>query len=230
LVKECVYVLGLDHVAAARAIVGEYKNYLENDKDLAYGFRYLEKLVDNEYELGASEKLECMAIQVLHLGDAKYGNCQSIRELAEQISIQSSVVIAQMEALLELQCLRTPRTMLKIITKFTRVIEALNSRYSDVERNSLANYPFWILFMISMYYWLHPDELSRFVAGEFSIYQLMQGETNTKTRGDQNGSSQTSPLADFEGFASRFITLTNKQVKIPSPEQRRLLARLIHQS
>lgn len=48
-VEKCTYVMALDQVAAARAIVGKYKQYLADERDVAYGFRYLEKLVDREY-------------------------------------------------------------------------------------------------------------------------------------------------------------------------------------
>jgi hypothetical protein len=48
-VDNCTYMLALDHVAAARAITGQYRDYLGedvagSDRDTAYGFRYLEKL------------------------------------------------------------------------------------------------------------------------------------------------------------------------------------------
>ncbi len=46
LVERCTYVLALDHIAAARAIVGRYREYLGEDQDLAYGLRYLEKLIE----------------------------------------------------------------------------------------------------------------------------------------------------------------------------------------
>ena len=61
-VEKCTYVMALDHIAAARAIVGQYKDYLRAEEGPGYGFRYLEKLVDNEYELGLPVRTELMAI------------------------------------------------------------------------------------------------------------------------------------------------------------------------
>jgi hypothetical protein len=229
LVDNCVYVLALDHVAAARAIVGEYKNYLEDDKDLAYGLRYLEKLIDSEYELGQSKKLEYMAIQALYEESAPYRQCDDLKILAERIEGTQFAGSDLIPALMSMQCLRTPRTTLKIIAKFTRIIEEFKSPQWSDERNSLPAYPFWILFMTSMYYRLEPEQFTRFVAGELSIYNLMRGE-NTKTRTGAENSSLFGPLADFEQFALNFRTKTGGNVPVPLTEQRQLLARLVHEN
>jgi RecA/RadA recombinase len=230
LVENCVYVLGLDHVAAARAIVGEYKNYLKDDKDLAYGLRYLEKLVDSEYELGGSDKLEFMAIRDLYSGDPEYNDCHDIKQLVEKIERgQIGGTVRNAELLLKLQCLRTPRTMLKVIAKFTRAISAFSASHWDVERSNLSAYPFWILFMVAIYYRLDPNEFTRFVSGESTIYKLIDGQENVELQSvkDEN---PFGPMADFEGFAARFTIMAGKEVKPPKPDKLRMLAQMIHQS
>ena len=227
LVQDCVHLLALDHIAAARAIVGEYKTYLENDKDLAYGLRYLEKLIDSEYELDPSDKLESMAIQASYASGTAHCGCADLKALAEKIAGQQFAGIDLIPDLMTMPCLKTPRTTLKIVTKFTRVIHSFEHSpdYSEA-RDRLPAYPFWMLFMTAIYYRLEPDQFTKFVKGEMSIYNIMIGQDKAFT----TDSGSSGPLADFERFAADFRRRTDGAVPMPDVNQRRLLSKLIHQN
>lgn len=223
LAKNCIYVLGLDHIAAARAIVGEYRSYLSEDesKKLTYGLRYLEKLIDSEYELFPSQHLEKMAIRDLYEGkEAAYCNCTTLVELAEAIARQQFTGIRLIQPLMALSCLQTPRTMLKIMTKFTRVIEAFASSNYEEQRNNFPAYTFWTLFLIAMYYRLEPEDFTQFIAGTGAIY---------KCNGDEESKASNTPRGEFVNFAREEIN-KEKGFTLPDPKKLQILARLIHQS
>jgi hypothetical protein len=226
LVENCVYVLGLDHMAAARAVVGEYKNYLsdEDSKDLAYGLRYLEKLVDSEYELAPSERLEKMAIQTIYPLDNEYRQCEDLEELAVKIASQDFAGVYLVSDLIKLECLRTPRTVLKIMTKFSRVIETCKKPEWKNKLQNVKEYPFWILFLTAMYYQLSPDELIGFVEGKSELYKLMSNS-------DSNiGANIKGPRANFANFAYNFQRKTEGKVRVPDEERRQMLWKLVTQS
>jgi hypothetical protein len=226
LVKNCVYILGLDHIAAARAIVGEYKSYLSDDESrkLTYGLRYLEKLIDSEYELAPSKHLEKMAILDLYKGkesaETVYGNCTSLEKLAEAITGKQFTGIRLIQPLVALPCLQTPRTMLKIMTKFTRVIEAFSSPQYEEQRNNFDAYTFWVLFLIAMYYRLEPEDFTRFVAGKGEVYQ---------GNGSDEAKAGNTPRAEFLAFSIEYLR-EESGFRIPQPKVLQVLAQLIHQS
>lgn len=148
LVEGCIYVLTLDHIAAARAIVGRYKEYLGEESDLAYGLRYLEKLVESEYELGITPKVELMALRQVLGTDTPY---TKVSDLARDLRGEDFPGIQNIDKLLALRSLLTPRTMLKIVYKFKRAMDVILSESAAGLRNQLpSSYPFWILFLIAM--------------------------------------------------------------------------------
>lgn len=210
-VKGCVYVLALDHVAAARAIVGEYKNYLEGQRDLAYGFRYLEKLVDFEYELQLAPKAELMAIRQVFPDSRAY---RHLSDAARSMCGGDFPGIDRMNELLELRSLLTPRTMLKIAYRFRRALDLILGDSAAQARSLLpSGYPFWILFLVAMHYRLDPDCVDEFIRGRGIIYQLM-----TKAGSDKPGPWGSDPLTEFCQFADRFGASSGRTVQIPSLE------------
>jgi hypothetical protein len=138
---------------------------LQNDVDLAYGFRYLEKLVDSEYEITRVASAEKMAVHAVYGKSAK---------LMDAISGAQAASFQQIERLLSMRCLNTPRTMLKVISKFQRTMDTLNTR--DALEFSLrlpAGYQFWVVFLIAMTYQLEPSEVELFLRGQGRIYAAL---------------------------------------------------------
>lgn len=214
-VKGCTYVLALDHVAAAQAIVGRYKEYLTDEKDLAYGFRYLEKLVDREYELQLAPKVELMALRQVYGRNTPY---KRLSDAARELCGGDFPGIRNMDAALEIRSLLTPRTMLKIVYKFKRTLDIILSEKGEEFHSQLpAAYPYWVLFLTAMYYRLAPDDLDDFIRGRGIIYDLMRKvEVRPETWG-------TGPMREFCQYAARFGETVDSGMQLPQPE---ILARL----
>ncbi len=167
-----MYVIGLDHIAAARAIVGHYREYLAKDEDLAYGLRYLEKLIDSEYELAATPAVETMALM------QAYGE-RAGRTLGQYSHDSLGGYFKgekEMEALLKMHCLHPPRTMLKIFIKHRRVMKRLSQSDMGQLRARLTDaFPFWSLYLIAMYYRLDPRYVAEFINGRGDLYDVLRG-------------------------------------------------------
>lgn len=209
-VEGCTYVLALDHVAAARAIVGRYREYLTDEKDLAYGFRYLEKLVDSEYELQLAPKVELMALRQVYGRNTSY---KRLSDAARALCGGDFPGIQSMNSVLEIRSLLTPRTMLKIIYKFKQVLDVILSDATAEFRSQLPSaYPFWVLFLIAMYYRLDPDELDDFIRGRGNIFELMR---KSQVKSEDWG---TGPKREFCQYAARFGETVGAGMQIPSPQ------------
>jgi len=217
-VENCIYVLGLDHIAAARAIVGHYREYLSNDEDLAYGLRYLEKLIDSEYELAATPKVESMALQ--HAYDVKTGT--SLGQYSHDSLGGYFTGEKEMEALLKMHCLHPPRTMLKIFVKHQRVMTRLSQQDTKPLRDRLSDaYPFWSLLMIAMYYRLDPTYLAEFTNGRGDIYDALRGADPKDVHG-------LHPVAsEFYQFALTMRT-TSTGLMLPDTSALQQLAAIIY--
>lgn len=222
LAEGCVYVLALDHVAAARAIVGRYKEYLGEGRDLDYGFRYLEKLVDSEYELGMAPRAEQMALEQVYSG-RRY---EHLSEAARQLCGGDFPGIRNMDDLLALRSLRNPRTMLKIANKFGRALETILSDAAAELRTQLpSSYPFWILLLTAMYYKLEPDEMAEFVRGRGEIYELLRNPTAVDSSHWGDG-----PLREFCQYASHFGSVAGTSMQLPSPAMMHQLAAIVREN
>jgi hypothetical protein len=209
-VEGCIYVLALDHIAAARAIVGQYKKYLANDVDLAYGLRYLEKLVENEYELGTANFAENMALKRID----QSSNLTRISQIAVKLSGGDFPGVNSINELMKLRSLLNPRTMLKISYKFKRAMDVLDKPESvDLRTQLPSSYPFWVITLVAMYYSVDPSVLDDFVRGRGSIYQLIKnpGSISSEDWG-------TGPIREFCQFADRLGTTTSSSLQLPSNE------------
>lgn len=229
MVEGCSYVMGLDNVAAARAIVGHYKSYIAPDEQLAYGFRYLEKLVDSEYELQLPLKVEQMALRHVY-GETIKSSCLRQAICGEELkyNLGDFPGVERIDRLLDLRSLRTPRTMLKIIYKFRRVLDILvhNPHTEDLKTRLGLGYPFWALFLIAMYYRLDPDDLADFVRARGNIYRIM---SNHETYKEENWDvSLTSPKWEFYMFARDFSI--TKTMQLPRVEELQKLAAVVHEN
>ena len=172
------YVMALDHIAAARAIVGEYRTYLDKEDDLAYGFRYLEKLIETEYELSVAQFAQSMAVRKV-FGAESYDGLLS-NYTVNHILQADFPGIELFNKLLEFRSLKTPRTMLKIVDKFGKAMQAILE--SEQIKNDLPDsYPFWALFMIGMYYTLDPTFLDDLIRGRGVIYAALTGGKPSQT-------------------------------------------------
>lgn len=221
LVEGCTYVLALDHIAAARAIVGRYREYLGEDQDLAYGLRYLEKLIELDYELGIAHNVELMAIrQVHHPHKVPY---QKVSEMAQHLRGGDFPGVQQIDQLLSLRSLLVPRTMLKIINRFKRIMEFL--REHPLTNQLPESYPFWVLFLIAMYYRLNPDHLDEFVRGRGVIYDLMKNPGSVQS--DKWG---TGPLREFCQYADRFGATAGAGLQTLREDHLRVLTSIVRES
>jgi hypothetical protein len=164
-VPGCSYLLALDHQAASKAIVGKYRAYLGEGADLAYGLRYLEKIVDYEVELGESRLVERMATQAV-------SDTDSVVAIVEGLIKRQGVRLAETRRLMALPTLQSPRTMLKIVHRFEAVLRVIQDDQDKRDRAHAevrqlpADYSFWLLFLVTMYYRLSPWEIEAFCQGQ----------------------------------------------------------------
>ncbi|HKV85260.1 MAG TPA: P-loop NTPase fold protein [Ktedonobacterales bacterium] len=222
LVDRCTYVLALDHIAAARAITGQYKKYLSDDEGLAYGFRYLEKLVEVEYELDLAPNVEAMAMRQVS-GDHKH---RRLSEFARDVCGGDFYGIAFMNDLMNLRSLRVPRTALKMTYKFLSSLDIILREEGGRLRKQLPrSYPFWLLFLIAMYYRLDSDTLFDFVRGRGPVYHALR---NPSLALDENGLKE--PLREFCQFAQQVSTTAGTNMQIPSQQALRTLATIIREN
>lgn len=208
--EKCTYVLALDHTAAARAIVGRYREYLGEERDIAYGFRYLEKLVDVEYELGTTPAAELMAVRQVF----ENPRLKRLSDVAREWYGGDFPGWMEMDRLLALPHLCTPRTMLKIAYKFRNLLQILQAPSAEELRSRMpASYLFWLLFLIAMYYQLNPDELTAFIHWRGPISACLQGQG-----GEEEFEKYPSPLKEFCQFASHLARTAGTSLQLPSPD------------
>jgi hypothetical protein len=208
-VEGCTYVIALDHIAAARAIVGQYKKYLASDVDLAYGLRYLEKLVETEYELGTANFAEKMALRQID----RNSHFTKTSQMAVKLSGGDFPGVNSIDELMKLRSLLNPRTMLKIAYKFKRAMDVLDKPESvDLRTQLPSSYPFWVIILVAMYYSVDPSVLDDFVRGKGNIYQLIKnpGSISSEDWG-------TGPVREFCQFADR-LSATSSSLQLPTNE------------
>jgi hypothetical protein len=207
-VDQCSYLLALDHEAAARAIVGRYRQYL-NDPDLAYGLRYLEKIVGFEVELSRSDLVERMAVTSAEkeatsaVGPAEIG-ATSAEELVERALRRQGVRSAEIRQLMRLPTLQSPRTMLKVVDRFRqalRVVQAQQqARISGQSPGPQlpADYPFWLLLLVAMYYRLAPLYIEAFCDGREQL-------AGAVTLVGQDPGRVPKPVREFDDFLRNLL-------------------------
>ncbi|HEY7832007.1 MAG TPA: P-loop NTPase fold protein, partial [Ktedonobacterales bacterium] len=225
LVDNITYVLALDHTAAARAIVGHYKEYLGDDKDLDYGFRYLEKLVDTEYELELGRDVENMALSQIFIPAPGQSLPPKLSDLARLMAKGDFPGIVFIDELTSLRSLRIPRTMLKIVYKFSRALQTIEADTKEAAalRSRLpSSYPFWLILICAMYYRLDPDDVAEFTKHQGKIYEALTQENAEEDKNWHEG-----PQRDFFGFARRL-----RAANLPPPSSETLLelARVIREN
>ncbi len=230
-VDGCTYVMGLDNVAAARAIVGRYREYLGPEKDLAYGFRYLEKLVDSEYELGLPLKAEAMALRHVYGENVQHDRLSEALQAPDfRYNLGHFAGVDRMDKLLNLRSLRTPRTMLKIVYKYKRTLDILvnNPDANDLKEKLGGGYPFWALFLIAMYYRLDPNDMADFIRGRGNIFKLMNDRETVEEK--DWSEDPASPMYEFCRFACDFNKTDNTRLTLPDTQHLQKLAAIIREN
>jgi hypothetical protein len=250
----CTYVIALDHEAAARAIVGEYGNYLGPSADVAYGYRYLEKLVDAEYELASTTKAEEMAIRQVYGEDFPYTNLEDIARAAVGGDFPG---VTNIRELMKLRSLRIPRTMLKIVYKFGTSLNnvAVGQKQKDEDLLKLSgDYPFWLLFLISIYYRLDPNSLTDFAERRGPLFEIFSGrdpfkresrdgqgdqlrdqKRTRKTQADEQEQDlsewvKEGPRKEFVDFAFRAKQRSGNTLQPPTADALSLMAKIIREN
>jgi KAP family P-loop domain len=207
-VDQCSYLLALDHGAAARAIVGRYREYLR-DADVAYGLRYLEKIVDFEVELGRSDLVEQMAVKSAAKGAI------SVEEIVERALERQGVRSKEIRQLMRLPTLQSPRTMLKVVMRFREALDVVQRQQQErlggrSDGNQLpVDYPFWLLLLVAMYYRLAPEYIEAFCDGRTPL-----AEATTVT--GQGLSRIPQPVREFDDFLQPILRNGSAASQTPS--------------
>ncbi|NJO07315.1 MAG: hypothetical protein HC876_18370, partial [Chloroflexaceae bacterium] len=154
---------------------------------------------------------------------------KKLQDIAREIAGGDFSGIAFVEDLMQLRCLGTPRTTLKIINKFKRAMDTLQSPEHQIVKNRLvSSYPFWSLFIIAIYFQMGPEEFIGFVQGSTKLYKTISGEIQNP------GDNHPWPLSDFIAFAVQFRHRSAKNgrstVDFPDERNRQLLSKLIREN
>lgn len=217
-VEGAIYVLALDHVAAARAIVGRYRDYLGSEPDIAYGFRYLEKLVDADLELLDSPDVVRMALQ--QTGNSKDGEGRISEVVRRRCGDFPS--IGSLDALTQMSCLSQPRTMLKIVGRFFVVLDLILSERGSHLRGMLpTSYPYWLFFLTCIHFRLEPFRVRQFVRGEGDLVGTLTGE-KLMEEGHPSG-----PWSEFLSFGRGWFRTASSSARLPQPQVIALLGRIV---
>lgn len=227
-VGQCVFIMALDHEAAARAIVGRYKTYLGEEHDIAYGYRYLEKLIDLEWELELSPNVEAMALrEVGYTQSGKLKDAPSLAEYIEERLGQTYPGRDDIRQLMALRCFGTPRTMLKIVNKCHLAMDLLTTQAGraalDRVKFGRGDYAFWLVLLTAMYYTLKPYELGEFSRETGLLYRVFAGTTR-----DVSSEKLQGPQLELCEYGIRFRQTST--LAIPSREQIRFLLAVIREN
>ncbi len=227
-VGQCVFIMALDHEAAARAIVGRYKTYLGEEHDIAYGYRYLEKLIDLEWELELSPNVEAMALREIgYTRSAKPNGAPSLAEYIEERLGQTYPGRDDIRQLMALRSFGTPRTMLKIVNKCYLAMDLLTTEAGQKALSKVklgrSDYPFWLVLLTAMYYTLKPYELGEFSRQTGLLYRVFSGATGNITAERLQG-----PQLELCEYGIRFRQTST--LAVPSYDQVRFLLAVIREN
>lgn len=178
----CSFVVALDHKAAAHAVEGRYRQYLGDERDVSFGYRYLDKLFHLEFELADAPSTEALAITQA-FGARLEGADEAIHTFsyaARHVTGTDFPWSSWLSELIQLQCLGAARTMLRIgyayemiLVEFSRMGEQW--KVSRRSRKPLPREaPFWLLFFVGMQFTLRPDDLDAFAHHQGPIFGAAQ--------------------------------------------------------
>jgi hypothetical protein len=182
----------------------------------------LEKLVTSEYELGFNYHVEIMALRSIYGRDTQF---QRVSDVARAMCRGDFPGIGNIDILLRMRCVLIPRTMLKIVHKFTASLVVLNGPGAEDLKNRLpAGYAFWLLLLVAMYYRLDPAEVDGFVFGRGPIHSLMsRREVDPQEWG-------SGPLREFCQYAESFGASGGTAMQVPPPDVLLPLSRIVREN
>jgi len=134
--------------------------------------------------------------------------------------------VRTIDSLLELRSLGTPRTMLKIVDKYNRAMQVLLSGDAMALRSALpASYPFWMLFLIAIYYRLEPKAMDDFIRGAGHISELMRNPRAVDPSKWRGG-----PMLEFCRFASNFSETVGLSMQLPQSQALMRLSTILREN
>jgi hypothetical protein len=160
-VARCTYIIGLDHRMAARAIAGEYSRYTAagGKHNLDYGYRYLDKLFELDFEILPTPEAQSMALR-------KHGLTGDVAQWTHKRLGKDFSDEAEMKALLGLPALWIPRVMIRTFGTYKMALDALLQADHDERirlRNDLpSSYPFWLFLLCALHHLFSPDKAESF--------------------------------------------------------------------
>nr|VFJ45979.1 MAG: KAP family P-loop domain-containing protein [Candidatus Kentron sp. DK] len=214
--NRCTYVLGLDHRIAAKAIVGHYKDYMsfEKQESLDYGYRYLDKLFEVEFEILPNSATEEMVLARLEM------NAGSLAEWTRKEIGRDFGGEPEMKSLLRTTALWVPRVLLRTVSTFRMSLEALieqNKTDRTLFSNDLpSSFPFWLFLLSALHHLFPPDHVESFVRADLKQCQKNKGIGSVLDGGENDRKyGATDPRSDFimEMNGIRTEALTQPQIR-----------------
>jgi hypothetical protein len=160
----CTYALGLDHRMAARAIASHYRDYIGSDAEarLEYGYRYLDKLLERDYEIQPGREAHSMAIRYLEMGDG------SVIDWTRSQLGRDFAGMAQLELLIETPVLWLPRVAIRSLDTYKMALSAIITQnktdVSLVGNDLVPAFPLWLLVLSAAHHLFSPDRVDSFVS------------------------------------------------------------------
>ena len=217
----CTYVIGLDHRIAAKAIVGHYRDYmaLSRQESLDYGYRYLDKLFETEFEILPSPMAEKMVLRRLDM------DARSIPDWTRKTVGRDFGGEPEMRSLLSVSALWLPRVLLRTLSTFRMSLAAL-VRQNDTDRSLFSNdlpssFPFWLFLLSALHHLFPPDHVETFVRADLKCLQDEKGIGTVL--GDTKDYGPTDPRSDL------IATLNAIRTEALSPEQIRYLYQTVRE-
>ncbi len=227
-VPRCSFVVALDHKAAAHAITGKYKALLGSENDVAFGYRYLDKLFHSEFELASSPKAELMAVQQAF--QKKETAPLSFSDAALEVMGVDFPQRAWLSELMSLPALRAARTMLRISYAFAAVLQTYryHPEFDKIRPGQMLprDTPFWLLLLVCMQSTLPPDNLDSFVNAQGLIFEGANSSGDLPERLQRL--SPENPERQFGQFLHTKLNETS-QARLPREDTLRRMLLLVRQ-
>jgi hypothetical protein len=215
------YLLGLDHRVAAKAIVGHYRDYmaLTHQESLDYGYRYLDKLFEVEFEILPSPLAEKMVLDRLRMGAG------SIAEWTRKTVGRDFGGEPEMRALLRVTALWIPRVLLRTVGTFRMSLAAL-LRQNATDRSLFSNdlpssFPFWLFLLSALHHLFPPDQVETLVRADLKALQQDKGIGSVL--GDIGTYGPTDPRSDL------IVALNDIKTEALVPQQIRYLYQTVRE-
>ncbi len=196
-----------------------------------------------EYELAAPAKAEEMAIRQVYPADFPYNNLEDIARAAVGGDFPG---VTNIRDLMQLRSLRIPRTMLKIVYRFGLSLNNVAEGQGQGDEKLLhlrGDYPFWLLFLITIYYRLDPTSLTDFANGKGPLFEIFSGhdpfkdlplkellDSRADKKDDLNEWLKEGPRKEFVDFAREARSRSGNTLQPPAAEALSLMAQIIREN